>query len=45
MEVNLLFTIQNPPCLGGTKKLYWGVLEGLYDFFKSNQCCDNILKI
>jgi len=31
---------------GGTQKLYWrGVLEGLYEFFKFNLCCYNILKI
>jgi len=30
----------------GTKKLYWRrVLENLYELFKFNLCCYNILKI
>jgi len=35
-----------PSSFGRTKKLYWRrVLEGLYEFFKFNLCCYNILDI
>jgi len=38
------FIIQNHPHWG-TQKLYWRVLDGLYELFKLNLCCYNILKI
>jgi len=35
-----------PSSFGGTTKLYWmRVLEGLYEFFKFNLRCHNILNI
>jgi hypothetical protein len=49
LEVNFLFIIQNLPhleelknCIGGG---FWEVLKGLYELFKINLCCYNILKI
>ena len=49
LEVNFLLIIKNPPHLGELKNCigggFWGVMEGLYEFFKFNLCCYNILKI
>ena len=49
LEVNFLLIIKNPPNLEGLKNCigggFWGVMEGLYEFFKFNLCCYNILKI
>jgi len=40
LRVNFLFIIQNPPYLKKLKKCigrgFWGILEGSYEFFKSN---------
>jgi len=47
--VSFFFIIQNPPHLGERKNCiegrFWGVLEGLHEFFKSNLSSYNILKI
>ncbi len=49
LEFNVLVIIKNPPHLGELKNCngggFWRVMEGLYEFFKFNLCCYNILKI
>ena len=49
LEVKFLFIIQNLPRLEELKSyimgVFWGFLDGLYEFFKFNLCYYNILKI